>query len=185
MSTPAAKRLNADEFLIWAEAQPKGRFELVNGMVVAMAPEKADHARAKLRACSALQAAIKRAGVPCEAFIDGLSVRINDTTVYEPDALVNCGPRIPGDLMIAPNPTIVVEVLSPSTQHIDKTYKMVDYFSVPAVQHYLIIDITRQSVVHHRRTTGESAATTICRQGKIALDPPGIEIAVSDLLDAE
>lgn len=183
MSTPAAKRLTADEFLTWAEAQPTGRYELIDGEIIAMAPEKADHARAKFRTCSALQAAIKRAGVPCEAFVDGLSVRIDDKTVFEPDALVNCGPRIPGDVTIAPNPTVVVEVLSPSTLHIDKARKLIDYFSLPQVHHYLLVDTVRRAIVHHRRGDRDTVTTTIYRDGDIPLDPPGIIIAAADLLD--
>jgi Uma2 family endonuclease len=183
MSTHAAKRLTADEFLAWADAQPNGHYELFGGVVFAMAPERADHARAKLRACSALQAGIKRAGLTCEAFIDGLAVRINDKSVYEPDALVNGGPRIAGEVLIAPNPTVVVEVLSPSTQHIDKAAKLIDYFSVPAVQHYLIIDTERRVVVHHRRSGDGSIVTTICRQGEIVLEPSGLRIDMADLFD--
>ena len=185
MTTPAAKRLTVDEFLIWAESQPKGRYELVDGVIVLMAPERADHARSKAATWAALKSAIKRAGAPCEAFIDSLAVRINDTTVYEPDALVNCGPRIPGDVTIAPNPTIVVEVLSPSTQHIDKSAKLIDYFSVAAIQHYLVVDTVRQAIVHHRRGPKNTVATTICRQGQIELEPPGLEIAVADLLNLD
>ena len=177
--------MTAGEFLTWAEAQPKGRYELVAGEIAAMAPERADHARAKFRVCSTLASAIKRAGAPCEAFVDGLAVRINDSTVYEPDALVNCGARIGGDVIIAPNPTVVVEVLSPSTQHIDKAAKLIDYFGVAEVQHYLVVDTVRQAVVHHRRGPENTIATTICRQGPIVLDPPGIEIAVADFLNID
>jgi Uma2 family endonuclease len=183
MSTLAAKRLTADEFLIWADAQANGRYELVCGELFAMAPERADHARVKAATWAALKSAIKRAGVTCEAFIDGLAVRINDSTVYEPDALVNCGARVQGNVIVAPNPVIVVEVLSPSTQHIDKTAKLIDYFSLAAVQHYLVIDIERRAIMHHRKDTATTVATTICRQGQILLDPPGLEISVADLLD--
>ncbi|MEQ1718000.1 MAG: Uma2 family endonuclease [Hyphomicrobium sp.] len=175
--------MSAVEFLAWAENQPRGRYELVDGLIVAMAPERADHARSKFQVCAALTNAIKRAGVPCEAFVDGLSVRINDTTVYEPDTLVNCGPRIPGDAVLAPNPVIVVEVLSPSTQHIDKARKLIDYFSIAAVHHYILIDIERRAIVHHQRGAGETVATAIYRQGQIALNPPGLTLETEELLD--
>lgn len=178
-----AKVLTADEFLDWAAAQPKGRFELCAGEVVAMAPERADHARAKMSACSVLARAIKREGVPCELFVDGLAVRINDTTVYEPDALVNCGPRIAGDVTIAPNPIIVVEVLSPSTKGVDLGAKLIDYFSCVSIQHYLIIHPAKRQVVHHRRGAGTTIDTAIRSDGELALDPPGLSIAVSELLD--
>ena len=183
MTTPVAKRTTAAEFLAWAEAQPIGRYELVDGQIIAMAPERADHARGKAATWVALKAAINKAGVPCEAFVDGLAVRINASTVYEPDALVNCGPRIGGGTVTASNPTIVVEVLSPSTQHIDKARKLIDYFSLPAVHHYILVDLERAAIVHHRRTADQSVATTIVRNGEIVLDPPGITLNAADLLE--
>jgi Uma2 family endonuclease len=57
----------------------------------------------------ALGDAISRAGLECEAFTDGMSVRIGDLTVYEPDALVHCGPRTPDDAAEVADPTIVIE----------------------------------------------------------------------------
>lgn len=183
MSTKPANVTTADEFLVWAEAQPKGRFELFAGEIVAMAPERADHARLKASSWSVLQKAIKRAGVPCESFVDGLAVRIDDTTVYEPDALVNCGPRVPGGATVATNPIIVVEVLSPSTQGIDFGDKLIDYFSVASIQHYLIVHPTKRQVIHHQRGAGQKIETAIRSDGEIALNPPGLTVAVSELLD--
>jgi Uma2 family endonuclease len=183
MATQSAKRMTAGDFLAWAETQPQGRYELVSGEVFAMAPEKADQARSKGAAWAALKAAIKRAGAPCEAFVDGLAVRIDDTTVYEPDALVNYGPRMTGDAIVATNPIIVVEVLSRSTGGYDKTNKLVDYFSVPSIQHYLIIQTSKKVVIHHRRGQGAVIATTIHTGGSLTLDPPGLSVPVAELLD--
>jgi Uma2 family endonuclease len=90
---PKHQRFTADEFLDWAAEQPNGRFELAGGVLVAMAPETAGHLRVKFAAAKALEAAIAERNIPCEAMIDGMSVRINDQTVYEPDALVRCGAR--------------------------------------------------------------------------------------------
>ena len=50
MGQPRQAELTADEFIAWALEQPTGRFELDNGVVVAMAPERASHAVAKLNA---------------------------------------------------------------------------------------------------------------------------------------
>jgi Uma2 family endonuclease len=117
MTSPVVKHMNVNDFLAWAETQDKGRYELIRGEIVAMAPERAEHAQAKRRAANALEAAIQRVGVNCEAFVDGLAVKIDEETSYEPDALVNCGEPVARDSMIAPNPVVVVEVgrlLSPA-----------------------------------------------------------------------
>lgn len=110
----------ADEFIAWALEQSTGRFELDNGTVVAMAPECVNHGRAKARAWRALDAAIAGRGLACEALLDGPTVRIDDRTVYEPDTLVRCGARLPGDAIEVNDPAIVVEVVSPSSRGIDK-----------------------------------------------------------------
>jgi Uma2 family endonuclease len=177
-------KMTADEFLTWAEAQERGRFELVAGETVAMAPEMVEHGRAKFAMAVALRDAIAKAGLSCEAFVDGLSVRIDAETVVEPDALVNCGERVPPKSLYAPNPIIVVEVVSPSSRARDFSEKLADYFRVESIQHYLIVDLDRRYILHYERAGREKIMTAIVRGGAIRLDPPGIEIAVDAIFPA-
>jgi Uma2 family endonuclease len=181
MNAPVAKRMSVREFLDWAEAQHRGRYELVRGQIVAMTPERTAHVRAKQRAFRSLADAIERAGVACEAFVDGLAIVIDDETSYEPDALVNCGDRVADNTMIAPRPVIAVEVLSPSTGNLDKTIKLADYFRVPSLAHYLIIDLGQRHILHYHRSEG-SISVAIAKDGELVLDPPGISVAVSEFL---
>jgi Uma2 family endonuclease len=173
-------RLSRHDFRVWAEAQPRGRFERVEGEVVAMAPERWAHARLKAQVWEALKREIKRAGLPCEAAPDGMTVEIDDDTDYEPDALVNCGPPIPDEAIAAPNPVVIVEVLSPSTTSVDTGAKLADYFRVASVQHYLLIRPSRREVIHHRRTE-DGILTRIVHDGVILLDPPGIRLALDEI----
>src|ERR1700730_9572273 len=92
MSATVPHRMTADEFIAWTMEQPEGkRYELVAGEVVAIAPEQAAHGRMKGLMYMRLVAAIRDANLPCEAFPDGMVVRVDDRTLYEPDALVRCG----------------------------------------------------------------------------------------------
>jgi Uma2 family endonuclease len=79
---------------------------------------------------------------------------------------------------------IVVEVLSPSTGHIDASAKLAGYFRIPSVQHYLIVDLDKRLVVHHARGEGDAIATRIVKAGTLRLDPPGIEVTMEDLFHA-
>ena len=174
--------MSREEYRRWAEAQPRGRFERVNGEVVAMAPERAAHLRVKARVWQALDRTIHVAGVSCEALPDGATVEIDDDTDYEPDAVVNCGEPMADDAVAAPNPVVVVEVLSPSTRSVDTGAKLTDYFRVPSIRHYLIVRADRRAVVHHRRRDDDgSIETQLVTEGRITLDPPGISILVEDL----
>jgi Uma2 family endonuclease len=175
-------RMTADEFIEWAMGLPDGeRYELVGGEVVAMSPERISHARTKGQAYRALGDALRRVGLPCEALPDGVSVRVDAETVYEPDALVRCGEPLPEDAVEIGDPLIVVEVVSPSSGGRDKGAKLEDYFRLPSVRHYLILDIKRRSAIHHRRDAEGLIQSRVVRTGTLGLSPPGIEVTLDDL----
>jgi Uma2 family endonuclease len=168
-----------DEFRQWYEAQTKGRYERVDGRIVAMVPERGAHLRVKGAIYKALDRAVTSAGVPCQALPDGATVETGDSD-YEPDALVNCGEPMADDAIAAPNPVIIVEVLSPGTASTDTGGKLVDYFRLQSVAHYLIVHPTRRTVTHHRRS-GDGIETRIIVNGPIAMDPPGIVITTDGI----
>jgi Uma2 family endonuclease len=177
MSDPVPARMSADEFIAWAMQQPEGeRYELVGGEVVGMAPERAGHARVKHRVCQKLIEAIHAAGAPCEAFPDGLSVRVNADTVYEPDALVRCGPPLNDDTIEVTDPIVVVEVVSPSSVKRDSGSKLEGYFRLSSVRHYLIVTMRNRAIIHHHRGDAGTITTHIIRDGTVRLDPAGIEL---------
>ena len=183
MTVQRQPKLTADQFLAWAAEQRRGRYELVAGEVVAMAPERIEHARAKYAAAKALEAGLPPRA-PCEMIIDGVSVRIDDSTVYEPDVLVRCGERAKGQAIEVADPMILVEVISPSTQSVDSGIKLADYFRLASLRHYLVVDIGARAITHHRRDAGGRIDTSIVREGSLVLEPPGIELDVERIFAA-
>jgi Uma2 family endonuclease len=165
--------MSADEYLHWAEQRP-GRYELIAGSVVAMAPERVAHLEMKGELYARLRAAISAATVDCQALMDGASVRVDESTIYEPDALVRCGPRLPGSTVVIPDPIIVFEVLSPSTQILDMGAKLAGYLRLDTVRHYVLVDIEPKLLIHHERTHPGQIVTHIVRDGTLRFDPPGI-----------
>jgi Uma2 family endonuclease len=175
--------ISVDEYLAWAEGQP-GRYELYQGSVYAMSPEGAGHAKVKFAVQTALAAGIRARGLRCHMLPDGMTVRVEATTAYEPDALVYCGQEVASSVLEIPNPMIVVEVLSPSTRRIDTSAKLAGYFRLPSVAHYLVVDPGKPLILHHARGADDAIVTHVVRDGVIALDPPGLELAVSDVYGA-
>ncbi len=177
MSHAARKRMTADEFIAWAMARPEGEhYELVAGEVVAMAPERSAHGLVKVHIIRRLGDALEAAGLPCDVYADSMCVRVDGSTVYEPDVLVRCGKRLAPDVVEVTDPVIVVEVRSPSTGGRDAGAKLDDYFRLPSVVHYLIVKPENRTVIHHRRDTEAIINTRIIRDGPVRLDPPGIEL---------
>jgi Uma2 family endonuclease len=182
MST-ALKLMTVDEFLRWAEEQ-EGRWELHGGAPIRVTPERAIHASTKGEAAAALSVASRHAGCDCEVFGSGLGVQIDKLTVYAPYGAIVCGPKLPDDAILLVNLIVVVEVLSPSTAAIDHGRKLSGYFSLPSVEHYLILDPERRVVIHHKRGTSDAIETRVLSEGAAKLDPPGFEVAVEALFPA-
>jgi Uma2 family endonuclease len=131
--------LTREEFLAWLAQQPRGRFERIDGIVVAMAPERRSHNRCKGATWDALRRAIRRAGLTnCEVYGSGMTVQVEDSDLL-PDVILRCGPRLPGHATSVADPTVLVEVLSPDSGTRDRVTKLRAYFKLPSVQHYLIV----------------------------------------------
>jgi Uma2 family endonuclease len=102
--------MTVGEFLAWLEDRPeRPRYELIDGLPVAMAPESAAHAHLKAEIWLALSRGARSGGLPCEVFPDGMGVQIDEASLYEPDTV---GERLAGDGVLIPAPIIVVAMSS-------------------------------------------------------------------------
>lgn len=180
MNAPSKQKMTVDEFLAWADGR-EGRWELAGGVPVAMSPERVAHVETRYAAAAAFDAAIKKASVPCRMLLDGVAVRVDRNSTYQPDVVVYCGQRLPASAMEAPNPLIVVEVLSPSTRAIDMGVKVRRYFQIPSIHHYLILDADHRSVIHYARGQGDVIQMRIASEGALKFDPPGLTVDVGQL----
>jgi Uma2 family endonuclease len=105
-----------------------------------------------------------------------MAVAIDATTIYEPDALVRYGPAVPPDTVKLTDPVIVMEVLSPSTRARDHGDKLIDYFRLPSVQHYLIVRTEDRAIIHHARNPDGIILTQFVRDAVLRPDPPGLTV---------
>lgn len=176
--------MTREQFLHHCAKYPGHRYERSEGFVFAMSPERSGHVIVKGMVCRVLQDAVKLAGKPCRVYADGMTVRVGDDCDYEPDAVVRCGPELPRDAVFIPDPMVVVEVLSPGTRNVDLVRKLVNYFRIPTVMHYLIFDADKPWVMQYNRVGDEGFDLAgIVTSGPIGLKHPGIIIKVEDIYD--
>ena len=183
MESSRKQRMSAEAFIAWSIDEPsKGkRFELEDGEVIAMASERVRHALVKSRVCRRLEEAVEAAGLACTVFPDGMAIRIDKHTVYEPDAAVRCGEELPDDAVIYDDPVIIVEILSPGTSGVDTGVKFEGYFRLASLRHYLVIRPRPASLIHHEKLADGLIQTRILASGDLRLDPPGITLAIDSL----
>ena len=178
MSELTRRRMTSDEFIAWATKRPETEhYELIDGEVMALAPERSAHALTKFHIARRMAEALEAGNLPCRVYPDGMSVEVGENTVYEPDALVHCGPPLSSERHQAwSDPVIIVEVLSPSTSSRDVGPKLMDYFRLPSLRHYLIVRVENRTIVHHERGENGIILTRIVRDGAIMMDPPWITL---------
>jgi Uma2 family endonuclease len=68
---------------------------------------------------------------------------------YYPDLLVSCDPE-DNEKYYRTRPCLIVEVLSPTTERIDRREKFMAYTSLPSLQEYILIAQDRQAVIYMR-----------------------------------
>ncbi|MBB5232687.1 Uma2 family endonuclease [Deinococcus budaensis] len=119
----------------------------LHGATVAQAGVSAGHGEISVSLTLALAPAARRQG--CRLFSADMRVYATppagQRAYFYPDVVVTCE-AITAEATSVRNPCLVVEVLSASTGHSDRTTKLLAYTSLPSLQTYLIIDPTRRLV---------------------------------------
>jgi len=176
----AQKSMTAEEFAVWAEAQLEKHWELFDGVPQVQQSQNWGHARHIRLIERLIEDAIAARGLGLLVGGQGLVVKAGPRTAFEPDIVVFEGPIADRDI-IAPNPLIVFEVLSPSTARKDLSVKLAGYFNAPSIEHYVIAGWEEREIIHHRREGAGLARPVILREGVLSLAPPGIEIPLADI----
>lgn len=133
-----------EEYLL-LEDQRAFRSEYRNGEVVAMAGGTALHNQITINTITAISNALRKK--PCIVFGSDLKVELAESYVY-PDAFVICGEvEFAKDRKdIVRNPSLLVEVLSESTESYDRGEKFELYRSLPSSKEYVLISQVKPSV---------------------------------------
>jgi Uma2 family endonuclease len=165
-----------EAYLDWEASQPI-RYELVDGQVYAMGGGTAEHDTIGNNLRVALHMQLR--GKSCRAHGPDLKVRAGKDGRY-PDALVDCGPRVPGALL-AQEPAAVFEVLSKSTGWIDQSLKLRDYDATPSIRTYVLISQDEQrALVYSRDADGRLGiqSAVVLEGAEASIDIPELGLAL-------
>lgn len=160
------------------------KHEYDNGEIFAMAGGSLRHSALASRISAALEVARKPG---CIAFQSDLRVRVLATgRATYPDVSMVCGPieRDPADASgsTVTNPTLIVEVLSSSTEQEDRGPKWHDYQQLPSLQEYVLVSQIAPRVECYRRLPGGAWEYREVTEGKLQL-LAGAELDLARLYD--
>lgn len=172
--------LTVDEYLALEEIS-KIRHEYVDGQIHAMAGGTLNHNRIAMDFGRLLND--RMTGKNCEAFVENIVVRISAAIYYYPDVVVACD-ELDGNESVIHNPVLVIEVLSKSTEKIDRREKMIEYQMISGLREYVIVTQEKMQIEVYRHDNAGEAW-----QGEIYTEPEqevlfasvGVKMLVSEI----
>ena len=163
------------EFEAWHARRPE-RWEFICGQPRLMAPPSMPHTIIKGNVFAALRAVFE--GTGCHVFTDGTQILTDEISAI-PDAVVSCAPIDLTSPVVA-DPTIIVEVMSPSSESDDTHRKWFSYRKIPSLRHYLVVAQDQRLVQAHSRT-GDVWRERFVSDGAIELADPPLRLELADL----
>lgn len=176
MALPAPiPHFSAEDYLAWEAAQPD-KHEYVAGEAFAMGGASRLHVTVSGNIFNEISNQTE--GSPCRTYMADMKVRVEAAAAFfYPDVLVTCdeADRRAEQFMTAP--TLVVEVLSPSTAGYDRGEKFAAYRRLPSLQQYVLVDPEQRRVESYVRT-GEGQWLFQEIAPEMPLPLPALEISI-------
>jgi Uma2 family endonuclease len=173
-------QLTADEYLAWEREQPV-RHEFFHGEVFAMAGGSMRHNALCARLIEVLGAQLRGRCVVLTSDQRVVALR-RDRYIY-PDISIVCGPVVaePGHADVLVNPTILVEVLSESTEQYDRGLKWEGYQRIESLSDYVLVSQSEARIEHFRRDRKRTWVYQLAGAGERLALSSGVELDVDTI----
>jgi len=136
----------AEEYLT-LERSASSKSEFHDGQIYAMTGASREHNLVTINIAGELRSQLKKR--PCEAYVNDMRVKAADARSYHyPDIVVVCGTPQFEDAHVDTllNPTLLIEVLSPSIEAYDRGGKFAHYRKIPTLREYLLVAQDQPSI---------------------------------------
>lgn len=164
IAVPTPQKMSVEAYLTW-EPQQELRHEFVNGQVFTMAGGTLAHNDIAVNLLTALRPPLRKQG--CRINIADAKVNISPTIYRYPDLVITCDDRDKSALNAITHPKLIVEVLSSSTEALDRGDKFKEYRSLPSLEEYVLINSTQAEVEIYRRGEGRLWLYTAYQTGDL------------------
>ncbi|MDX1992772.1 MAG: Uma2 family endonuclease [bacterium] len=178
------EKWTVEAYLAFDSAQPE-KHEFFNGEVYAMTGASRRHGQVTGNTFAALHSQLRKQ--PCEIYVAYLRVKVQTNGDYAyPDIAIVCGEpqfeRTPLETLL--NPTVLIEVLSPSTEGYDRGIKFQSYRALDSLREYLLVSQNTAHIEHYTRQ-GEQwvLRDVIGLDGVLSLESIGCTLALADVYE--
>ncbi|HTI14327.1 MAG TPA: Uma2 family endonuclease [Dictyobacter sp.] len=170
-------RYTLEEFWRLVETFPEHKYEYIDGYVRMMTGGSPAHSQIGANVNRVLGNALY--DKECNVYNSDLMIQLSEDRCYYPDAVVSCDPRDWAQKKVVQSPSVVVEVLSPGTERIDKNEKLAAYQKYPTIQDILLVDSRRCYVEHYHRVDYPKWEISYYESGDNVVELECIEVSFS------
>ncbi|HZO74323.1 MAG TPA: Uma2 family endonuclease [Ktedonobacteraceae bacterium] len=178
MALEHQQRMTVEEYFQLEENDPDTRYEYVDGHVYAMAGGTANHDTIKSNIQRILWNLLR--GSSCRVYSSDMKVYISETRYFHPDVIVTCDHRDRGTVQAIQSPRLVVEVLSPSTELTDRTWKLKNYRNHPTIEEYVLADAQSCKIEIYYKENGRWIYEAFENSDHIILHSLGVRFSLVD-----
>ncbi len=180
-ATTQPPEMTAEAYLAWEPTQEL-RYEFINGEVLAMTGGTLPHNDIAINLLTALRPQVRAQG--CRINIADAKVNVAPSIYRYPDLVISCDERDKTAITAIQYPKLIVEVLSPGTESLDRGDKFREYRSLPSLQEYVLISSTQINVEIYRRGEGRLWLYTAYQAGDtVTLESVGFECSIALLYE--
>lgn len=177
-------RYTAEEYLA-LERKAEFKSEFVNGMIIALAGTTRRHNLIAGNVFGELRAQLR--GRNCEVYMSDIRLKVDPTGLYTyPDVLVACGDIRFEDQHVDTllNPSVIIEVLSPSTEAYDRGEKFVHYRRLESLREYVLVSQDKVRIESYVRQGAQWLLSEASGPDEtVRLESIGCELVLRDVYD--
>lgn len=174
--------LSVEDYLA-GETLSEVRHEYVAGEVFAMAGASKTHGRLTLRLGSLLDQALSSSN--CAPFVSDMKVRLRlglQDVFYYPDVVVTCDPA-DGDSHFLRFPKLIIEVLSPATERVDRREKLQAYITIPSLEEYVLVSQERFQIIIYRRRNDWAGQSLTALEDVLELESLNLKFTLGQIYE--
>jgi len=170
--------MTVEEYFQLEANDPDTRYEYIDGHVYAMAGGTANHDTIKSNIQRILWNLLR--GSNCRVYSSDMKVYISETRYFHPDVTVTCDPRDRGRVQAIQSPRLVVEVLSPTTELTDRTWKLKNYRVHPTIEEYVLVDSQSFKIEIYHKEQNRWIYEAFENTNDITLHSLGVSFSLAD-----
>ncbi len=181
MALPEYPLIDVEDYLLLDQKSKDVRYEYLDGELRMLAGGSIYHSLIAANVTGILHAALRKSS--CRVYNSDIRLQLSQSRYVYPDVTVSCDERDhgPGDTIHYPR--VVFEVLSPSTEVIDRIKKLAYYRECPTIQEYVMIDSQKKLIEMYRREEDGWMLQATDQKNALLLKSLGINLSVEEIYE--